>query len=235
MKNIKLLSLLVIILFTFTALSACGKPATAQELVEKVNEASSEVTSYSADVTVGGSDLDINTSVEVVLDPETAYKASIEGYEITYVDGKLYVGDKETSVDEETLTAINDRMMQGFDSATLESLIIQDSVTFEENDESYTLGFNLDPVATKDFITEKIESSVDPAVLEKITAATSVSSEEPPNISECSLEFEVDEKTYLISNWTASVSLASDTSSEFSIYASMVYDEVDEIKAPTAE
>lgn len=166
MKKLKLASLLAVIVLTSAALSACGKPSTATELIDKTVVALGEVESYSEDYSiefgVEGMSFEMTGSAESTITPEPAYNMTFnimdKSFDFIYVDDKIYVGGHEVpqgEVDTEEFEEMIDPV-NAYNS--LEEYIVQDSLSFVENEESYTLNLGLDLAAA----TEKIVEDVDP-------------------------------------------------------------------------
>lgn len=238
----KKLSLLAVIIFVFTALTACGKPADADELLQFGLEAASEVESSSSDInasiSVGGMSYELTGSMEYVKTPEAAIKATINildsSITLTYTGGKLYVGDKEAELTEEQKTTLDETLAKDVSYDTLISYILPDSLSYVENDGSYTLSFSLDPALSKEFIVEKLKNS--PLLTEEELAAISGTEINTDTISvgEISFEFELDEKDFNVISSNANI-IIQIGEKELEIAASSsnyVYNEITEIPAP---
>lgn len=238
----KKLSLFAVILFAFTALTACGKPADADELLQLGLEAASEVEScssdFSATISLGGISYEVTGSVEYMTVPEQAFKSTFNildtSIELTYTGGQLYLGERQVDVTEEAITAMNEALAMDVSYDALTEYILADSLSFIENDDSYTLTFSLDPALTKELVVERLEES---ALLTEEELATITGAEvdsESINVGEISFEFELDEKDFNVISSSSNIVIEFG-GQELGVTGSTsnyVYNEVTEIPAP---
>lgn len=238
----KKLSLFAVIIFVFTALTACGKPADADELLQFGLEAASEVESstsdFSATISIGGMSYELTGSTEYMATPEQAFKCTVNvldsTVELTYTGGQFYVGSKPVDLTEEEITALNDSLAKNISYETLAEYILADSLSFVENDGSYTLNFSLDPELTKDLVVANLEES-SLVTEEELAAITGTEVDlEAISVGEISFEFELNEDDFNVISSNANIvinfgdqelELAGSTSN-------YIYNEVTEIPAP---